>query len=102
MADKLIDYVGLKRFKDNIISYVDLNCSDGWVTKKTTFSEDGNTITETDENGVKTKDTVFSTNSDGNETITETLYDTDGTTVTGTKVTTFNSDGSISEEATLS
>lgn len=101
MADKLIDYDGLKRFKDNMINYIDLNTADDWVTKTTTFSEDGSTITETDENGVTTKTTVFSTDSSGNEIITETLYDTDGTTVTGTKVTTFNSDGSISEEATL-
>ena len=62
----------------------------GFINGSTTFSEDGNIITETFGNG-DTKVTNFS--ADGN-TITE-VWTHDG--VSKTKTTTFNSDGSITE-----
>lgn len=66
----------------------------GFVSQTTTFSTDGNTITEVDSVGRK-RVTVI----DG-DTITEALYNASGTSV-GTKTTTFNSDGSVSEVAAV-
>jgi len=71
----------------------------GFVSQKTVFSADGNTITETDSNSQK-RITQFSADTDGNQVITEKLYSASGTQI-GTKTTTFNTDGSIKEVAEL-
>lgn len=63
---------------------------DGFITRTTTFSADGQTITEVW--GDYKRITVFS--ADG-KTITETLYN--GDTLTKTKITTFENDGTIKE-----
>lgn len=68
----------------------------GSGTQTTIFSDDGSTITVTDSAGNTKSTTEFSINSDGNDQVTETLFNTDGTAIR-TTVTTFNSDRSISE-----